>query len=296
MSGPLNAGFVGLGNMGAPMSANLAKSGAQTWVYDIDAALTARHGRKIGARAAGDLAELGAAVDLVVLMLPTSKIVRAALFEGDAPLVKGLKAGAMVIDMSSSDPTDSIATAALLAQKNIRFVDAPVSGAVPRATDGTLTIMVGAQAAADFAEAEAVLLTMGNKVVPTGGVGSGHAMKALNNYCAAAGFAAASEALILAEKFGIDPAVAIDIINTSTGRNFSTESTIKSQVLTGAYASGFGLALLAKDVGIAAAMARSVSADMPMVATASDWWAAALEHEGASQDHTTAFRSWKARA
>src|SRR5690606_18639510 len=180
-------GFVGLGNMGVPMSANLAKAGFPLTVFDIDAARAKAHAGKIGATAAASLAELGAASDVVVTMLPTGAIVRAVMLDGPDALSSHLARGAIVIDMSSSEPMGSRELAKALAGKGIGFIGAPVSGAVPRATDGTLTLMVGSEDKADRARAQTVLEAMGSKIFETGGVGSGHAMKALNNYVAGAG-------------------------------------------------------------------------------------------------------------
>jgi acyl-CoA reductase-like NAD-dependent aldehyde dehydrogenase/3-hydroxyisobutyrate dehydrogenase-like beta-hydroxyacid dehydrogenase/alkylhydroperoxidase/carboxymuconolactone decarboxylase family protein YurZ len=291
--GPERIGFIGVGNMGAPMSANIAKAGFKLTVYDADAGLAQRHAKEIGAGAAASLAELGRNSDIVVTMLPTGAIVRKVMLEDQGGLIDALAPGSLVIDMSSSEPMGSKELAEALGRKGIRFLDAPVSGAIPRAKTATLAIMVGSADAATVEKARPVLSAMGDRIFETGAIGSGHAMKALNNYVAAAGFAAASEALIVAEKFGLDTAKALDIINVSTGRNFSTESTIKSQVITGQYASGFGLGLLAKDVKIAAELSKAVGADLPLVAETNEWWATAREKMGAEKDHTVAFRAWR---
>ena len=289
-------GFIGLGNMGNPMSANVAKAGYALTVYDVDAARAKEHADRIGATAAASLAELGRNSDIIVSMLPTGAIVRAVFVDDADALANHMAKGSLVIDMSSSEPVGSQELAKALKAKGIDFIDAPVSGAVPRATTGTLTLMVGTDSAEALARARPVLETMGNKIFETGGVGSGHAMKALNNYVAGAGFAAASEALIMAEKFGLDTTVALDIMNVSTGRNFSTESTIKSEVLTGAFKSGFGLALLAKDVKIAAELSKALGADLPLVAQTNAWWQTAREDRGGEKDHTDAFNAWRKRA
>ncbi|MAS04004.1 MAG: 2-hydroxy-3-oxopropionate reductase [Ahrensia sp.] len=282
-------GFVGIGHMGAPMTANIAAKGLPLTIYDVDVDRAKAHAEKIGAKAASSLAELGEASDIVVCMLPTGAIVRQVM---EAGLADALAPGSMVVDMSSSVPTGSRDLHAWLAEKDIRFVDAPVSGAVPRATTGTLAIMVGAENDAEFERAEPVLLCMGDRIFRTGGIGTGHAMKALNNYTAAAGFAAASEALILGKKFGLDPETALEIMNVSTGRNFSTESTIGQNVLTGAFKSGFGLALLTKDVKIAAELSKELDANLPLVAQTIAWWERALDELGGEKDHTQAYTVW----
>ena len=282
-------GFVGIGHMGVPMTANLAAKGQPLTIYDVDVDRAKAHSEKIGAKAASSLAELGKASDIVVCMLPTGAIVRKVMETG---LADALAPGSMVIDMSSSVPTGSRELHAYLAGKDIRFVDAPVSGAVPRATNATLAIMVGAENDTDFQRAEPVLLCMGDRIFRTGGIGTGHAMKALNNYTAAAGFAAASEALILGKKFGLDPETALEIMNVSTGRNFSTESTIGQNVLSGTFKSGFGLALLTKDVKIAAELSKELDANLPLVAQTIAWWERALEELGGEKDHPQAYEVW----
>jgi 3-hydroxyisobutyrate dehydrogenase len=289
-------GFVGIGNMGAPMAANLARAGFDVVVYDADPARVARYAAEHRVRGAETLADLAEAT-IVVTMLPTGQIVREVMLEAEGRgLAAVLPQGALLIDMSSSDPIGTRALGEELARRGIAFVDAPVSGAVPRAKDGTLTIMIGGDDPAAIERAKPVLAAMGKSLFETGPLGSGHAMKALNNYVAGAGFAAAAEALIVGERFGLDPAVMIDIMNVSTGRNFSTESTIKGQVLTKAFASGFALALLAKDVKIAADLARGLGLDVPLTQLTSARWIEARDDIGGDKDHTAAFMSWKARA
>jgi len=299
-SGDTRIGFIGLGNMGAPMSANIAKAGMVLTVFDLDADRSTAHAGKIGARAVHTLADLGAASDIIICMLPTGAIVREVMLDMQGGLAAHLRPGSLIVDMSSSAPTGTRELGAALAARGLTLMDAPVSGAVPRATDGTLTLMVGTEDPASLSIARPVLNTMGNRLFQTGRLGSGHAMKALNNYVAAAGFAAASEALILADKFGLDRATALDILNTSTGRNFSTESTIKAQVLSEAYASGFGLALLAKDVKIAADLAGDMGLELPLVAHTSAWWQIACGALDGCQDqtvdHTVAYKVWAERA
>lgn len=287
-------GFIGLGNMGRPMAGHIAAKGFALTVYDADPALTAEIAAEIGASPAASPADLGRASDIVVTMLPTGAIVRQVVLQEG--LADALAPGSLIIDMTSSVPGISQDIGAALAGKQIGFVDAPVSGAVPRAKDGSLTIMAGADDPELLRRATPVLECMGQKIFATGRLGTGHAMKALNNYMAAAGFAAGSEALILGEKYGLDPKTAIDIVNVSTGRNFSSEATIPSEVIGGRFASGFQLALLTKDVGIAAQMSSDLGADLPLVAETYRWWKAALEAGQGSDDHTTAFRHWKTQA
>lgn len=290
-----NVGFIGIGNMGWPMALNLVEAGFNVTVYDADPSIATRFTAEHKAASATTLEELGKAVDAVVTMLPTGQIVRSVMLDGGG-LAKTLKPGSLVIDMSSSDPLGTKELGVELDKRGIALVDAPVSGGVPRAIDGTLAIMIGCDDKSATERARPVLSAMGKNLFETGPLGSGHAMKALNNYVAAAGFAAASEALIVGEEFGLDPSVMIDIMNVSTGRNFSTESTIKSQVLTRDFASGFALALLAKDVKIAADLAKGIGLDVPLTQLTSDIWTLARDDIGGEKDHTEAITAWEARA
>ena len=194
--------------------------------------------------------------------------------------------------MSSSDPIGTCELGAALLERGIGIVDAPVSGAVPRAKDATLTIMIGGDDKAAIERAKPVLSAMGNRIVETGRLGSAHAMKALNNYVAAAGLAASSEALIAGRRFGLDPTVMVDIMNTSSGRNFSTEMFLKHLVLDDSYAPGFALALMAKDIKIAADLAEGLALDLPMLRFTDERWRAAVRKVGGEQDNMEVYRLW----
>jgi len=213
-------GFVGLGNMGVPMSRNLAAAGFELVVRDLDAARQHVVAAELGAATADEPAALASA-DAVVTMLPTSRDVRAVLL--DWGLVEALRSGAVVVDMSSSSPTATRELGRILARSGVALVDAPVSGGVPRAESGTLTIMIGGDDEAAVERVRPVLEALGERLVRTGPLGSGHAAKALNNYVAAACFASAAEALIVGARFGLDAAVLVEVLNTSTGRSFQTD-------------------------------------------------------------------------
>ena len=288
-------GFIGIGNMGRPMAANLVKGGYQVVVYDLGAKRAQEAAKDIGAKAAASLAELGEQVDAVITMLPTGKEVRACLLEAeDGALAANLPKGALVIDMSSSDPVGSRATHADLAKRGLAFVDAPVSGGVPRATDGTLAIMIGGDAAAVEA-AKPVLSKMGQRLFEVGGPGTGHAMKALNNVVAGSAFIAVSEALLVGQKFGLDPATMVDVMNASSGKSFNTEHVAKQHVVSRRFASGFSLGLFAKDVGIATDLANAIGVDSPLLGTVTTLLHEARDKVGSDQDHTRAFTYWEDR-
>jgi 3-hydroxyisobutyrate dehydrogenase len=288
-------GFIGIGNMGRPMAANLVKGGYQVVVYDLDARRAQDVASAIGAKAAASLADLGKSVDAIVTMLPTGNEVRACLLEAEGgALAASLPKGALVIDMSSADPVGSRATHADLAKRGLAFVDAPVSGGVPRATDGSLAIMIGGDAAA-VASAKPVLSRMGQRLFEVGGPGNGHAMKALNNFVAGSAFIAVSEALLVGEKFGLDPATMVDIMNVSTGKSFNTEMVAKQHLVSRQFASGFALGLLAKDVGIAADLARAIDVPSPLIGTSASLLGEARDRVGSEKDHTLAYTYWESR-
>lgn len=286
-------GFVGIGTMGVPMASNLVAKGFDVVAYDINPAPAEKFAAEFKARSARTIAELGAAAKTIVTMLPTGKDVRQVMLEAEGGLAKALGPGALLIDMSSSDPIGTRELGAELAKLAVSFVDAPVSGAVRGAREGTLTIMIGGDDKAAIERAKPVLSALGTRLFETGRLGSGHAMKALNNFCAAAAQEAADEALIVGQEFGLDPKLMIDILNVSTGRNFSTEGTIKTQVLTGEFKSGFALALLAKDVRIAADLAKGLGLDAPMIQLAGKQWTDASTALGPGRDHCEAFLHWQ---
>ena len=294
MAETLNVGFIGIGNMGGPMAANLARAGVDLTIYDADPKQSARFADQHSCTVAASLAELGKAVDVVVTMLPTGPIVGDVVLAADGgALTESLKKGAIIVDMSSSEPEGTRDLGEVLAKRGITLIDAPVSGGVPGAEAGTLAIMIGGADEAAIGKVEPILSAMGKRLFRTGPLGSGHAMKALNNYVAAAGFTAAAEALIMGERFGLDRAVMIDIINNSTGRNFNTEHPIKEQVLPRSFAAGFKLGLMAKDVKIAGDLGEHLNVDAPLSRMVRDRWAEALAALGADEDFTRAITHWE---
>lgn len=290
-------GFIGIGNMGWPMASNLIQSGHRITVYDIDQGRAGRFSSEHkDAIHAPTLGELGSAVDMVITMLPNGHIVRRVMVEEADGLVRSLASGTLLIDMSSSDPIGTRELGEILDEKGIQFVDAPVSGGVPGAQAATLAIMMGSDNEQALERARPVLSHLGKKLFETGPLGSGHAMKALNNFCAAMGFAAVSEAVIVGRRFGLDPSVMVDVLNASTGRNFTTEHTIVKEVIKREFASGFALDLLAKDVKIAADLAEGLRMNTPFTKLISEQFLAALDSLGAGRDFTETFLFWESCA
>lgn len=287
-------GFVGLGRMGWPMAANLVRAGYRLVVRDVDPERERRfageHARVLAGGPDGF-----AAAEVVVTMLPDGDDVREALL-GDGGLAESLAPGAVVVDMSSSAPLVTRETGTLLAGRGVALLDAPVSGGVPKAEAGTLTIMVGGDDELGVERALPVLQALGERIVRTGVLGSGHAMKALNNVVAAAGFTATVEALLVGRRFGLDPEMMVEVLNASTGRNFSTEYTLPSHVLPRTFATGFALGLMAKDAGIAAELADQVGVPSPVAHLVRDRLAAAVAGLGPAVDHSAAVLHWEEEA
>lgn len=292
-------GFVGLGQMGEAMAARLATAGFGLTVLDIRPGVAHAFGLAHGARPADTGAELAADRDVVITMLPNGAVVREAL-SGEGPaggpsLLGALPPGAVVIDMSSSAPHETLALGELLAAREVVLIDAPVSGGVRRARDGTLAIMAGGDREV-IARHDPLLSAMGSSVVHTGGLGSGHAAKALNNAVSAAGLLAAAEALIVGKRFGIAPQVMLEVLNASTGRNNATENKLGQFVLSRSFGSGFALELLAKDLRIACDLAQRVGTDDRFTAASRDVVDAAERWLGGGADHTEVVKLLEHRA
>jgi 3-hydroxyisobutyrate dehydrogenase len=278
-------GFIGIGNMGAPMVRCLAKAGHGVLMFDRrPEAMAPLVDRAAGIAAATSSENIAQQCTIVITMLPESRHVRDAILGAAGVVSGGLAKGAIIIDMSSSFPLDTRALGAELAASGIGMVDAPVSGGVPKAITGTLAIMAGGEAAL-IDQVQPVLQAMGS-IHRTGALGSGHAMKALNNYVSAAGLVATCEALVVGRKFGLDGAVMTKVLNASTGRNNTTENKVKRFMLSGKFDSGFALALMEKDVGMARRLADDLGIGADELAFVSGYLAAALKDLGHDADHT----------
>lgn len=284
-------GLIGVGNMGAPMARCLAKAEHPVMLFDTKReALEPFRGESNMFTIAPDLVSVGAECRTVITMLPDSKIVRAAAFGssgGAAGFATKLAKGSVVIDMSSSYPIDTQKLGEELAARGVALVDAPVSGGVPKAITGQLAIMAGGKAE-DIDRVEPVLKAMGT-VHRTGPLGSGHAMKALNNYVSAAGLVATSEALVIGQKFGLDGAVMTKVLNASTGKNNTTENKVERYMLNHAFNSGFALALMDKDVGMANRLASELGIDAAELAFVSKLLGKVLAELGPGADHTAVY-------
>jgi 3-hydroxyisobutyrate dehydrogenase len=284
---PERIGFIGLGNMGAPMARRLADAGYALAVADKDPAAVTRFARDTHCEQSADLTTLAGMCRVVITMLPEGNTVRQVLL-GENGVVGGLAGDAVLIDMTSASPVGTRKLVADLKARGIPLLDAPVSGGVVKAIDGTLSIMAGGDREV-FERCRPILEVFG-KVFHTGGSGSGHAMKSLNNYLSAATLAASAEAVLAGTRFGLDPAKMIEILNVSTGRSNSTEHKYPAFVLPRTFNSGFAIGLMAKDLRLALELARSVGTPSILLEDITNLWGRAEEQLGFKADNTEVVR------
>lgn len=277
-------GFIGVGKMGRYMAENLLDSGYELTVYDTKSE-AAKPLSERGAVVAASIQELGMQHEVVITMVPNSSIVESVVL-GDGGLLHSMKTGGTIIDMSSS----YVLSTKELAQKGrasgITLIDAPVSGGVKGAKEGSLTIMVGADKEEDFLKALPILRVMGKKVNHVGSTGSGHALKAINNYLSATSLYATTEAMMLIKKLGIDQKVALEIINSSSGQSFSTHYKFPSFILPRSFNSGFSLDLLLKDVGMVTNIAKDMKVPVLLASLVEQIYEGASISGNLEQDHT----------
>lgn len=273
--------FAGIGNMGWPMAANLVKAGFDVTACDVVPGRADSFAAETGAKAAASPAEAAKGADCVVIIVPTSKQVAEAV----AAMAPSLAKGMLVIDMTSGQPGRTREIAAGLAAKGVAMIDCPVSGGVPRAKTGQLAIMAGGEEA-DLDRADAVLKAMGTSIHRCGPIGAGQAMKALNNLVSAGGYLIGIEALLIGQRFGLDPAKMVDVLNASTGMNNSTQKKFKEYVLSRRFDAGFGLDLMVKDLSIALEVGRETTTPTPFAALCREMWASAAALLGPGADHT----------
>jgi 3-hydroxyisobutyrate dehydrogenase len=289
---PAAIGFVGLGNMGYAMATRLANAGYTLTVADLNTNAVKQFCEETGATAAASLEALGKAVDLVLTMLPEGKAVRKVLLgDGDPAndnITRGLKSGAVIIDMSSCSPVDTRVLSEELVGMGFDLIDAPVSGGKYKAADGALAIMAGGKE--ELVEACRPVFEVMGKPFRTGGPASGHAMKAMNNFLSAGTLALASEAVITGSKFGLDPKVMVDIINASTGRSNSSEDKFPKFILPRTFNSGFYLGLMAKDLRFAVDLAQSEGTPNGFINLLSSTYDKAEAELGFEADNTELFK------
>lgn len=280
-------GFVGLGVMGTPMAGHLARHGYSVNVYDVDAGrsrqLAEDHNRVEASRS---LEALAHASDIVITMLPNGEVVRdVALGRGEGAqrqpgLIDGLRPGSLLLDTSSAEPWLTQFTAARLAERGIEMVDAPVSGAQWGAQAAELVFMLGGSPA-NIARARPLLECMGRAQFHLGPLGSGHAMKCINNTITSMTFSATLEGLAMGTRYGLDPKVMNAVLNESTGMSWITRNHIDQRVTSRSFDDPFKLELMVKDIGIALRLAREMNLPLPMFALGQQLWQAALNQSEA---------------
>jgi len=280
--------FCGLGAIGTPMARHLIGDRFDLVVWNRTQARADAFGEQHGTRVAPTPAAAAAERDIVITCLPTSREV-AALLDGADGLLAALTPGTLLLDCTSGDPATSRQIAARLADRGVRFVDAPVSGGVSGAEAGSLTVMCGGDEA-DVARVRPVLEAFGQRIVHAGPVGAGHALKAVNNGLLAMHLWGTAEGLAALARSGVRPDLALEVINASSGRSNSSENLFPQRVLTGAFPRTFRAALLDKDVGIAAELARDARVPSPLLQLTAELWRMAHLELGEDADHVEAVR------
>src|SRR6185312_10234487 len=279
----MRTAFLGLGAIGRPIAARIANAGNPLAVWNRTSATAAAFAGETGARHAKTPADAARDADVVITCLPVSRDVQ-NLLDGDDGLLAGLSRGATLVDCTSGDPATSRAIAARLAEHGVGFLDAPVSGGVIGAEKGTLTVMVGGDAAT-LDKVRPIIDSFAGKIVHCGDVGAGDTVKAVNQAFLAIHLLSAAEGLATLVKEGVDPAKALDVINASSGRSNSSMNLIPERVLTRAFPRTFRLALLEKDIGIAAELARENKVPAPVTQLTADMFRVARGELGEVADH-----------
>ena len=292
----MKIGFIGTGTMGQPMLANLVKKGFEVVAYDVvPAALDAA--ARLGAARAGSIREAAAASDLVITMLPSSANVEAAYLGADG-IIEGAEPGRLCVDMSTIDPGTSQRVAARLNERQIRFLDAPVSGGAGGAAAGTLAIMVGGDAR-DLEEARPALAAMGANIIHVGAVGAGEVAKLCNNLISGSALIAVAEAFRIGEAFGVDPQILTNVIAKSSGATWVMEhmhpvpGIVDSAASSRQYAPGFMTDLMAKDLALAVNAAREKRVPVAVAAAAQQLYRMASSHGLGREDFSAVYKFLK---
>lgn len=283
----MNVAFLGLGAIGAPMARHLA-SRYRLAVWNRTSSRAEAFAREFGARAARTPADAARDAEVVITCLPTSREVQ-ALLNGEDGLLAAMASGSVLVDCTSGDPATSRQIAARLAPRGVGFVDAPVSGGVSGAEKGKLAVMCGGETET-FERVRPVLEAFGEKIVPCGPVGAGHAVKAVNQAMLGIHIWALAEGFVALEKAGVPTRAALDVINASSGRSNASMNLFPERVMTRAFPRTFRLALLDKDVRIAADFAREHGVASPLLQLASELLRLARQELGEEADHVEAVK------
>jgi 3-hydroxyisobutyrate dehydrogenase len=280
--------FLGLGDIGGLIASHLTREPFELVVWNRTASKASEFARKHGVSMAQNPGEVVRGADVIITCLPSSVEVEAVL-HGEHGMLDSLRKGAVLIDCTSGDPPTSRSIAAELGGRGVDFIDAPVSGGTTAAKAGTLTVMWGGNESV-FERVRPVIEAFGKKIVHAGPVGAGDALKAVNNALLAVHILSAAEGLAVLVKAGVNPATALDVINSSSGRSNSSENLIPQRVLTRAFPRTFRLALLEKDIGIAAVLAEDLGVLTPLIALTAERFHEAREKLGEEADHVEAVK------
>jgi 3-hydroxyisobutyrate dehydrogenase len=284
----MNVSFLGLGAIGRPMARRIADAGHALTVWNRTTAKATDFVKAHGGRVASTPADAARSADVVITCLSTSHDVEYLIGQPNG-LLAGLQSGSVLVDCTSGDPSTSRRIAERLSERGVAFMDAPVSGGTSGAEKGTLTIMCGGDARV-LDRVRPLLAAFGQKIVHCGGVGAGDLVKAMNQALLAIHIWSAGEALAAAVKGGVSPAVALDVINASSGRSNASMNLFPERVLTRAFPRTFRLALLDKDVNIAADVARQEQVPAPFFELAAGLFKSAHKELGEEADHVEAVK------
>ena len=278
----MKVAFLGLGAIGAPMARHLAPQYTLS-VWNRTASRATDFARENNARAATSPADAVRGAAIAITCLPTSREVE-SLLDGADGMLGAFDRGATLVDCTSGDPATSRRIAARLADRAVGFVDAPVSGGVSGAVKGILTIMCGGDEST-MARARPILEAFGEKIVLCGPVGAGHAVKAINQAMLGVHIWSLAEGLVALEKAGVSTATALEVINASSGRSNTSMNLFPERVMTRAFPRTFRLALMDKDVRIAADFAREHGVPSPLLQLVSELLREARRELGEEADH-----------
>lgn len=279
----MRVGIIGLGNMGGRITKRLLDQGVEVGIFDVNKEFMQTYAG-YGAKEAASPADLAHHYPYVITILPNVYIVKEILV-GEEGLMKGFNSDSLLIEMTTSIPSETKEINTMLKNAGYRMIDAPVSGGVKKAEEGILSIMVGGELS-NFEEAKPLLSKIGQNIIHVGEVGAGHTIKALNNMISAATLAVTGEAIALGVKLGLDPSKMLSVINTSTGKSFSSDFKFPNQVLTRNFEVGFTLDLMVKDLKIAMNMAEEEKVPMFISSASYQLWKQAWSEGKGSQDHT----------
>jgi 2-hydroxymethylglutarate dehydrogenase len=286
----MKIGFIGVGAMGKPMAQNLLKADYQVYVYDLIAANVQQLSEQ-GAISCSSGNEVATRADLIITSLPNAKIVETVM-TGPKGVIAACQPGSVIMDMSSVAPETTRQMAKLAENRQVKYIDAPVSGGVAGAQAGTLTIMVGSDVET-FERIKPVLQVLGKNIYHVGAAGLGDAIKIVNNLLLGCNMAALAEALVLGVKCGLTPEIMQEVIKVSSGRSYAFEAKMEKFILADAFEGGFAVDLQFKDLGLAMDAGKDVSMPLPITAAASQVFATARAKGLNRQDISSIIKVWE---